>query len=67
MTASLARDMKADSHQNRDSDREKAVPLPALDNIAVLLDVDGTLLDFAARPDAVVVPKALCRTLERLA
>ena len=67
MTASLARDMKADSHQNRDNDRETAVPLPALDNIAVLLDVDGTLLDFAARPDAVVVPKTLCRTLERLA
>jgi trehalose 6-phosphate phosphatase len=44
----------------------QGVPLVSLDNISVFLDVDGTLLDFAARPDAVVVPKSLRETLERL-
>ncbi|NWG26756.1 MAG: trehalose-phosphatase [Pseudorhodoplanes sp.] len=49
------------------SDDTHAVPLVSLDNVAVFLDVDGTLLDFAARPDEVIVPKSLQQTLERLA
>ena len=41
--------------------------LPAgLDQLAVLLDVDGTLLDFAPTPREVFVSHALRETLERL-
>jgi trehalose 6-phosphate phosphatase len=34
-----------------------------LSRSAVLLDVDGTILDIAATPDAVVVPRHLCEAL----
>jgi trehalose 6-phosphate phosphatase len=43
--------------------------LPPLNRAALLLDLDGTLLDLAPRPDAVVVPPGLpeiLRTLRRL-
>jgi trehalose 6-phosphate phosphatase len=40
-------------------------PLP-LHEIALLLDVDGTLLDIAARPSEVVVPPPLTEALTRL-
>jgi trehalose 6-phosphate phosphatase len=56
--------MKTDVTSTHDS---HIVPLVSLDNVAVFLDVDGTLLDFAARPDEVIVPKSLQQTLERLA
>jgi trehalose 6-phosphate phosphatase len=37
--------------------------LPPLDRAALLLDLDGTLLDLAPRPDAVVVPPELPHVL----
>lgn len=37
-----------------------------LNKVALLLDVDGTLLDIAATPDAVHVPDDLTRALKRL-
>jgi trehalose 6-phosphate phosphatase len=37
-----------------------------LDRLAILLDVDGTLLDIAPTPQAVVVPPDLPRTLSRV-
>ena len=40
--------------------------LPPFAGAALLLDMDGTLLDFAATPMAVVVPRALPDTLARL-
>ena len=40
--------------------------LPPLDRAALLLDLDGTLLDIAPRPDAVVVPPGLCEVLHAL-
>lgn len=41
-------------------------PPPPLHDWALLLDVDGTLLDFADRPEAVRVPAELLDTLARL-
>ena len=40
--------------------------LPPFAQTALLLDLDGTLLDFAATPDGVVVPPGLPQTLARL-
>src|SRR5947209_6325024 len=41
-------------------------PPPIPDAAALLLDLDGTLLDIAPRPDAVVVPPALPHALRAL-
>jgi trehalose 6-phosphate phosphatase len=41
-------------------------PLSVLDHVAIMLDVDGTLLDIAPRPQEVFVPKNLRETLQRL-
>ena len=48
-----------------------AVPVPRslvphLDNCAILLDIDGTLLDLAPTPREVWVPPGLAKTLNRL-
>ena len=40
--------------------------LPPLNSAALLLDLDGTLLDLAPRPDAVVLPAGLPDTLRAL-
>jgi trehalose 6-phosphate phosphatase len=42
------------------------VDLPPLDNMALLLDIDGTLLDLAPTPREVWVPPGLANTLDRL-
>ncbi len=42
------------------------VTLPSLNDCALLLDIDGTLLDLAPEPDAVVVPDGLRASLQRL-
>jgi trehalose 6-phosphate phosphatase len=46
----------------------KTIPLPSLNlhEIAVLLDVDGTILDIAPTPGEVAVPASLRTTLARL-
>jgi trehalose 6-phosphate phosphatase len=41
-------------------------PAPALDRIAILLDVDGTILDLAPTPSEVEVPARLRATLAKL-
>jgi len=42
------------------------VPAPDLDKVAILLDVDGTILDLAPTPQDVTVPPSLCATLQHL-
>ena len=56
-------------HQNRPRRtpvRRRARWLPPLDECALLLDIDGTLLDLAPTPREVWVPPGLANTLGRL-
>jgi trehalose 6-phosphate phosphatase len=46
-------------------DVERALRRAEASNVALFLDVDGTLIDLAERPTAVVVPPELLDTLER--
>lgn len=46
--------------------RTMPLPVPALDQIAILLDIDGTILDFAPTPSQVEVPATLRATLAKL-
>src|SRR5690606_4546060 len=48
------------------SGRLPAPPLAASDSDALFLDVDGTLLQIADRPEAVKVPSGMLDVLERL-
>jgi trehalose 6-phosphate phosphatase len=41
-------------------------PIPRLEDLALLLDIDGTILDIAPTPQKVVVPQTLRATLRRL-
>src|ERR1700730_13416858 len=55
----------------QDNDRPDAVPVPRslvphFDECALLLDIDGTLLDLAPTPREVWVPPDLAKTLPRL-
>src|SRR5437588_5123030 len=57
--------------QQEDEELPDAVPVPGalvphLSETAVLLDIDGTLLDFAPTPREVWVPPGLAKTLHRL-
>src|SRR6201986_1389319 len=75
MKQNLAKMPKRDEmQQDRSPDDEAApdsVPVPAslvphLSETAVLLDIDGTLLDLAPTPREVWVPPGLSKTLNRL-
>ena len=57
--------------QNEDDEAPDAVPVPGalvphLSECALLLDIDGTLLDLAPTPREVWVPPDLAMTLPRL-
>jgi trehalose 6-phosphate phosphatase len=57
--------------QQDDDELPEAVPVPGalvphLSECALLLDIDGTLLDFAPTPREVWVPPGLAKTLNRL-
>jgi len=44
----------------------KSRQIPDFDDLAILLDIDGTILDIAPAPEQVLVPASLCETLKRL-
>jgi trehalose 6-phosphate phosphatase len=44
----------------------RSMRIPDLEELAILLDIDGTILDIASTPGAVTVPSSLRQTLVRL-
>src|SRR6476619_3268508 len=65
-------DMPLDEELPQEDETPEIVPVPRslvghLNETAVLLDIDGTLLDFAPTPREVWVPPELARTLNHLA
>jgi trehalose 6-phosphate phosphatase len=71
MTEDLAEVPLRDDIAPEEDDSPEAVPVPAslvphLDQTAILLDIDGTLLDLVPTPREVWVPPGLAKTLNRL-
>jgi trehalose 6-phosphate phosphatase len=71
MTEDLAEVPLRDDIALEEDDSPEAVPVPAslvphLDQTAILLDIDGTLLDLVPTPREVWVPPGLAKTLNRL-
>jgi len=69
--AEMRNEMTKDDDIAPDDETPDSVPVPAsliphLGRTAVLLDIDGTLLDFAPTPREVWVPPELSKTLQRL-
>src|SRR5215217_9746814 len=71
MTEDLAEVPLRDDILPEEDDSPEAVPVPAslvphLDETAILLDIDGTLLELMPTPREVWVPPGLAKTLNRL-
>src|SRR6188768_3585775 len=67
----MAEENMAEEDIVRDDEGPDTVPVPRsliphLSETAILLDIDGTLLDLAPTPREVWVPPGLAKTLERL-
>ena len=68
----MAEENMAEEDIVRDDDAPETVPVPRsliphLSKTAILLDIDGTLLDLMPTPREVWVPPGLAKTLNRLA
>src|ERR1700710_3247619 len=71
MDRNLAETPLKEDMSGEDDDTPETVPVPRsliphLSQTAILLDIDGTLLDLAPTPREVWVPPGLARTLNRL-
>lgn len=62
----MKQDVIEKSHEERDSLPAPAGIAPSLDEYALLLDIDGTLLELAPTPRDVIVPPKLGATLQNL-
>jgi trehalose 6-phosphate phosphatase len=62
----LPEDMSSDEDNSPDVVPVPAALVPHLNQTAILLDIDGTLLDLAPTPREVWVPPGLSKTLNRL-